>query len=226
MLAVLAATPMSASAAPVSGTSARFAVSISGKFTSSGRATRSCRDANDNPIVAHDVAATTWTFASTRTGRAEFDYLGSDLLAGMTRLITVAATGARSASESPTCAPQTSSQEPVGTGCGTKTKRYLMSIYAKGKPARVGYGINKDLNHLDWPDDPWGSAYGPCPGLAQGWTTLTVYSAPPTPISLARIFNKRVSRFVANGTRTGHAMDVDSSSAWTLHYKITLTRRR
>jgi hypothetical protein len=227
LLAVLTAAPRSSAAAPLSGTSAKFTVSISGKFTSSGHASNPCWDANENPIVTQQAAATTWTFATTKAGRAEFEYLYPEVGAGTTKLITVAATGARTASESPNCALRYRDDQPIGSSCGTRQARYLMSIYANGKPgaARVGYGINQDLYHLAWPEDPWGRVDRWCPGLATVWSQLTVYSAPPTPISMARIFNKRVRRIVVNGTRTGHAMDPDSSSSWTLDYKITLTRR-
>ena len=229
--AALAVAPVSGSAAPVNGATAWFDVSISGKFTSSGRAANPCHDANDNPIVAQRVAATTWTFASTRVGRAEFMYLTPNLGAGMTKLITVAATGTRSATESPVCTQDTT-DVPIGTSCGSKHAKYLMSIYATGaNPARIGYGINKDLSHLEWPDDPWSLVDSSCPALALPWTKLTVYSAPPTPISLAKIFDKRVRRIVAHGKRTGHetdtaATDAASSSTWTLQYTVTLTRLR
>jgi hypothetical protein len=225
LLAVLS-TPLTGSAAPVSGTTAKFTMSISGTFTSSGRATVSCADANDNQIVVQRAASTTWTFTTTKAGRGEFAYYKPNFLAGMTKLITVAATGARTASESPTCGPSDLPDGPIGMSCGTKTARYLMSIYAAGPPGRIGYGINLNMAHLEWPDDPWGLVDRTCPALAAVWTSLTVYSAPPTPISPAKVFNKRVSRIVANGTRTGHGPpDSDASSTWTLRYKVTLTRR-
>jgi hypothetical protein len=214
---------------PVSGASARFSVSISGTFTSSGQLAHPCHDANDNPIVAQRVAKTAWTFASTKAGRAEFQYLTPNLGAGMTKLITVAATGTRSASESPVCAQDTSNA-PIGSGCGTKHGRYFMSVYATGeRPARIGYAMQKDISHIDLADDPWDPES--CPALAQVWTKLTVYSAPPTPISLAKIFDKGARRVVAHGKRTGHATDTAatdaaSSSSWTLRYTVTLTRLR
>jgi hypothetical protein len=225
-LLALVVTPLTGSAAPVSGTKAKFTVSISGTFTSSGQASVSCPDANDNPIVAQRVSSTTWTFATTKAGRGEFDYLTPYFLAGMTKLITVAATGARTASESPTCGPGDLPDGPIGMSCGTKSARYLMSIYAAGPPGRIGYGINLDMAHLEWPEDPWGALDRTCPALAPVWTSLTVYSAPPTPISVAKVFNKRVSRIVADGIRTGHGPpDPHASATWTLRYKVTLTRR-
>jgi hypothetical protein len=226
LVAVLAVPPLSSSAALVSAPTARFAVSISGKFTSSGKATNPCSDADGNPIVAQDAAETTWTFASTRAGRAEFLSVGTDLGAGMTKLMSVAATGVRTASESPNCAPQSGDDQPIGSSCTTRHARYLMSIYAKGKPARVGYAINEGIGKLTWPDDPWLAVDRSCPPLALVWTKLDVYTARPTAISLAKVFNKRVRRIVVNGKRTGHATDSLSSSTWSLEYKITLTRRR
>lgn len=226
LLAVLAATPLSSSAAPVSGTTARFAVSISGKFTSSGKATNPCWDANDNPIVAQRAAETTWTFASTKTGRARFLYVGTELSAGMTKLMSVAATGVRTASESPNCAPRFKDDQPVGSSCGTKHAKYLMSIYGNSKPARIGYAINEDTSHLIWPDDPWLAVDNWCPPLALPWTKLDVYTARPTAISQAKVFNKRVRRIVVNGKRTGRETDPDAGSTWSLEYKIMLTRRR
>jgi len=227
VLAVLATTPLSSSAAPVSGATAHFAVSISGKFTSSGTATnRFCWDAAENPIVAQRAAETTWTFASTKAGRAEFVYLGGDLGAGMTKLMSVAATGVRTASESPKCAPQFTDDQPVGSSCGTKHANYLMSIYASSKPARVGYSINENPSHLTWPDDPWVAVDKWCPPLALVWTKLNVYTARPTAVSQAKIFNRRVRRIVANGKRTGGETNPDASSNWSLEYTITLTRRR
>lgn len=223
----LAAPPTSRTALPVSGATAWFDVSISGKFTSSGHASHQCHDANGTPIVAQRLANTTWTFASTKPGRAQFMYLTPDLGAGMTKLIAIAATGVRSASESPPCAPEYSSDVPVGSGCGTKHANYRLSIYATGaRPARIGYAIQRDISHIDLPDDPWNSKS--CPSLALPWTKLTVYSAPPTPISLAKIFDKRVRRIVEIGKRTGHEVDAADGlgSAWTLQYSVTLTRRR
>lgn len=226
MLLSSSAMPLSSSAAPVSGATARFVVSISGKFTSSGMAMNPCWDANENPIVAQRAAETTWTFASTKAGRAEFLYVSSELSAGMTRLMSVAATGVRTASESPNCAPRDTTEEPVGSSCGTKRAKYLMSIYANGKPARVGYAINKDPYHLDWPDDPWLAVDTWCPPLALSWTKLNVYTARPTAVSLATVFNKRVRRIVVNGKRTGRETSSAAGSTWSLEYKITLTRRR
>jgi hypothetical protein len=225
LLAVLAATPLSSSAAPVSGATAHFAVSISGKFTSSGTATNPCWDAAENPIVAQRAAETTWTFSSTKAGRAEFLYVSTELLAGMTKLMSVAATGVRTASESPNCAPQSTNDQPVGSTCATKHAKYLMSIYANSKPARVGYAINENPFHLTWPDDPWLAVDKWCPPLALVWTKLDVYTARPTAVSLAEIFNRRARRIVVNGRRTGGETTPVASSTWSLQYKITLTRR-
>jgi hypothetical protein len=225
LLAVLAATPLSSSAAPVSGATAHFAVSISGKFTSSGTATNRCWDAAENPIVAQDAAETTWTFASTKAGRAEFLYVSGDLSAGMTKLMSVAATGVRTASESPNCAPRDIFDQPIGSSCGTKHANYLMSIYANSRPARVGYAINKNAFSLTWPDDPWVAVDRWCPPLALVWTTLNVYTARPTAVSQAKIFKKGVRRMVVNGKRAGGEANPAASSTWSLQYKITLTRR-
>lgn len=224
---VLAATPLSSSAAPVSGAKARFAVSISGKFTSSGTAANPCWDAAENPIVAQRAAQTTWTFASTKAGRGEFLYISGDLSGGSTKLMSVAATGVRTASESPNCAPRDTFDQPVGSSCGTKHSRYLMSIYANNKPAaRIGYAINEDLYHFMWPNDPWLAVDRWCPPLALVWTELNVYTARPTAVSQAKIFNRRVRRIVVNGKRTGGETGSDASSTWSLQYTITLTRRR
>jgi hypothetical protein len=224
--ALAGATSVRASALPVSGATAWFDVSISGTFTSSGYSANACHDANGAPIVARRRANTTWTFASTKRGRAQFMYLTPDLGAGMTKLIAIAASGVRTASESPPCAPEYSSDLPVGSGCGTKHANYRFSIYATGaRPARIGYAIQRDISHIDLPDDPWNSRS--CPGLALPWTKLTVYSAPPTPISLAQIFDKRAGRIVETGKRAGHEADAadGSGSTWTLRYSVTLTRR-
>lgn len=219
---VLAATPLSSPAAPVSGATAHFAVSISGRFTSNGKAANPCWDANENPIVAQRAAQTTWTFASTKAGRVQFRYLGNGFGTGMTKLMSVAATGVRTASESPNCAPRFKDDRPVGSSCGTKHAKYLMSIYGNSKRARIGYAINEDISHLMWPDDPWLAVDNWCPPLALPWTKLDVYTARPTPISQAKVFNKRVRRIAVNGKRT----DPDAGSTWSLEYKITLTRRR
>jgi hypothetical protein len=226
LLALLAATPRSSSAASVSGSTARFAVSISGKFTSSGNAKNPCLDAAENPIVVQDAAETTWTFASTKAGRAEFLYVSGDLSAGMTKLMSVAATGVRTASESPNCAPRYPSDQPIGSSCGTKHANYLMSIYANSRPARVGYAINKNAFSLTWPEDPWVAVDRWCPPLAVVWTTLNVYTARPTPVSQAKIFNKGAHRIVVNGKRAGGETNLTASSTWALEYTITLTRGR
>lgn len=226
LVAAMAATPPSSSAAPVSGTTARFAVSISGQFSSSGKATNPCSDADGNPIVAQRAADTTWTFASTRAGRAEFLYVSTEIGAGMTKLMSVAATGVRTASESPVCAPEFTGDQPIGSSCPTRHAKYFMSIYANSKPTRVGYAINEGTGKLTWPDDPWLAVDNSCPPLALVWTSLNVYTAKPTAVSLAKIFNKRVRRIVVSGKRTGANKDAISSSTWSLEYKITLTRRR
>ena len=225
LLAMLAATPLSSSAAPVSGATAHFAVSISGKFTSSGQATHPCSDANDNPIVAQRAAETTWTFRSTKAGRADFLYVSGDFTGGTTKLMSVAATGVRTASESPNCAPQDIFEQPIGSSCGTKHVKYLMSIYANGRPARVGYAMNKNAFSLTWPDDPWNAVDRWCPPLAQVWTELNVYTARPTAVSQAKIFKKGVRQIVVHGKRAGGETNPDASSNWSLEYTITLTRR-
>lgn len=210
----------------MSGATARFAVSISGRFTSNGNAENPCWDANEKPIVAQRAAQTTWTFASTKAGRVQFRYLDSGFSTGMTKLMSVAATGMRTASESPNCAPQFTFDQPVGSSCGTKHAKYLMSIYSNGKSARVGYAISEDLYHFIWPDDPWDAVDSWCPPLAFVWTKLNVYTARPTAIPQAKVFNRRVRRIVVNGNRTGGETDPDANSTWSLEYTITLTRRR
>jgi hypothetical protein len=228
-LAVLvpAATPLSSSAAPVSGATARFAVSISGEFTSSGQAAGPCWDADGNPIVTRRAAETTWTFVSTKAGRVQFSYLGGDLAAGMTKLMSVAGAGVRTATESPSCVPQSSFDLPFGSSCGPKRAKYLMSVYAAaGGGTRIGYSINKELGRLIWPDDPWLAVDRSCPPLALPWTKLNVNTAPPAAgISLAKVFNKRVRRIVLNGKNVGRETDPDAGSTWSLEYKIVLARR-
>jgi hypothetical protein len=227
LLAGFAAAPVSIAAAPVSGTTANFTVSITGKFTSHGTEVRDCRDANDNPITAQRVADTTWTFTTTKAGRAQFSYYRNlGIEAGMTRLLSVAATGSRTASETPNCAPFTPDEQPIGSTCSAKHERYLMSIYANPDPPRLGYGINENISHLKWPDDPWLAVDGACPPLALTWGKLSVDTARPTAISQPKIFNKRVRRIVVNGHRTGQGPpDPKSSSTWTLEYTVVLTRR-
>jgi hypothetical protein len=222
-----AAAPVSIAAEPVPGTTANFTVSITGKFTSHGTEVRTCQDANDNPITAQRVADTTWTFATTKAGRAQFSYDGnSGIAAGMTRLLSVAATGSRTASETPNCAPFRTDEQPVGSTCSAKHEKYLMSIYANPGPPRLGYGINENISHLRWPDDPWLAVDGACPPLALTWGKLSVNTAPPTAISQPNVFNKRVRRIVVNGHRTGHGpSDATSNSTWTLEYTVVLTRR-
>lgn len=64
------------------------------------------------------------------------------------------------------------------------------------------------------------------PPLALVWTKLNVYTARPTTVSQAKVFNRRVRRIVVNGNRTGGETDPDANSTWSLEYTITLTRRR
>jgi hypothetical protein len=227
LLACFATAPLSSAAEPVSGTTANFTVSVAGKFTSHGTEVRNCRDANDNPIIAQRVADTTWTFATTKAGRAQFGfYHGSGIAAGMTRLLSVAATGSRTASETPNCAPFTTDDQPIGSTCSAKHEKYLMSVYANPGPPRVGYGINENISHLMWPDDPWLAVDNACPPLALTWGKLNFETAPPTAISQPKVFNKHVHRIVLNGHRTGHGPpDPNSGSRWTLDYTIILTRR-
>ena len=215
--------------------SANFTARISGTYTASGTVTNtSCYrvDANDNqiPFTGSGSASETTSFRATRGAR-----LGVSKMVNERRIVAggpaipVTATMSRSSTLEGSTKPQGCKPNsfPLRSTCGRKTKRYGIAVYARRQDNRLSYNFSSRYSTI-FPEDPF-----QCP-LVEGadwWGRYYPRGNGAGPVSVAKLFNRRVRTIVVKGTlkkspqRSSASEGYSASSTETLSWTLTLTRR-
>jgi hypothetical protein len=215
--------------------SANFTARISGTYTASGTVTNtSCYrvDANDNqiPFTGSGSASETTSFRSTRGA-----LLGVSKMVNERRIVAggfaipVTATMSRSSTLDGSTEPQGCKPNsfPLRSTCGRKTKRYGIAVYARRQDNRLSYNLSSGYS-TTFPEDPF-----QCP-LVEGadwWGRYYSRTNGAGPVSVAKLFNRRVRTIVVKGAlkkspqRSSASEGYSASSTETLSWTLTLTRR-
>ena len=229
-VAILTSTIALASAAECFGAGlqrARFNVTISGTFTSTGSETDTGCHYEDVPgEVVQFTKTTTVTdrarFSSHGRGIVEVSSLGGPPLAGMIKIPsgTAALTRSRASNTPRPCSPS-----GLPDRCGSKSRTVRFGVWGRTTRSALGYELRNRTGPV-YPDDPFTEC--PLVGSQISWGKLRPR---PTKVSRAKLFDRRVRRIVVNGHYTvkeprSGGRRYSSESAYTLRYKITMKRRR
>lgn len=213
---------------------ARFNATVNGTFTSTGKTTRTYCDYYDDlgvyhQFTKHETVKERTVFSSRGSGIVEIKSLYRPLYAEMVKRIPGRATINRSLA-SDQARPCTEPADP--TFCGQRTMSLQFAVVEGRRRSALGYSNRSRSGSV--PHDPFESADSlsgsDCPGV-EGQLLWTKLLPPPTAVSKAKLFRKRVKRIVVRGvSNTTEPLqgspEYSSQSSSHLSYTIVLKRRR